>query len=211
MSSRYTQGPWVSVQFLFWHPLLITHVNDWSPGLGIGSRDGSPCYMMALWLRPSSGQFLLPSGTVETDTYNGPRAVRLSSERPAFGPETLPISGPWGASCTGAARYLWLFVWCNPTQLKPRLTPAPLRWLWILRALATERRTPLLFVRCDLANWFWSGQSRVPGGKNTEMECDGSLLLCVQVLKWTCCYELFPLRNDAKNKIQRSQLKLLRK
>lgn len=38
MSAHCTQGPRVSVQFLFWHPFLITHVNDWSPGLGRGEQ-----------------------------------------------------------------------------------------------------------------------------------------------------------------------------
>lgn len=117
MSARFTQGPRASVQFLFWHPFLITHVNDWSPGVGRGSGDGSPCYMMGSAIMSQvQDSFML----VETDTCDGPRAWRLSSEPPPFGPKTLPISGPWGASCTGAARYLWLFVWSNPTQLKPR-------------------------------------------------------------------------------------------
>lgn len=117
MSARRTWGPRVSVQFLFWHPFLITHVNDWSPGLGRGGGDGSPGYTMALPLRPSSGRSLRCWGRVEPDTCNGPRAVRLSSEHPAFGPKTLPIDAPWGASCAGAARYLWPFVWSNPSQL----------------------------------------------------------------------------------------------
>lgn len=99
---------------------------------------------MALRLCPSSGQFLL-LGTVETDTCNGPRAGRLSSEHPPFGPKTLPISSPWGASCTGAARYLLLFVWSNPTQFKPRLTARTFKpALWHLRGLDTESRTQLL-------------------------------------------------------------------
>lgn len=193
MSACCTQGPCASVQFLFWHPFLITHVNDWSPGLGRGSRDGSPCYMMALRLCPSSGQFLLP-GTVETDTCNGPRAGRLSSEHPLFGPKTLPISGPWRASCTGAARYLLLFVWSNPTQLKPRLSARTFKpTLWHLRGLATESRTQLLLWNVIWLIDFGVASLEMPwGGESTGIDCDGSrgcFLSCIaiQAVKWTCC------------------------
>lgn len=148
MSACRTWGPRVSVQFLFWHPFLITHINDWSPGLGRRSGDGSLRYTMALPLLPSSGRSLRCRGRVEPDICNGPRAVRLSSEHPAFGPKTLPIGGPWGASCAGAARYLWPFVWSNPSQLKPPLTPASLSWLRHLGARAAESRTQPLF--CEM-------------------------------------------------------------
>ena len=151
------------------------------------SRNGSPCYVMAQRLCQSPGWFLLP-GTVETDTCHGPRVRRLSSEHPPFGPKTFPISGPSGASCTGVARYLWLFVCSNPTQFRARLTVRTLKPMLIhLRGLAAECRTPSTFVKCDLANWFWSGQSGVPGGEReqewTVMEVDAAPHW------WTCCYK----------------------
>lgn len=126
-------------------------------------------------------------GTREMDTCDGPRAGRLSSEHPPFGPKTLPISGPWGASCTGAAGYLWLFVWSNPTQLKPEITARTFKpTLWHLRALAAESRTPLLlwnviwlidFGVASLECW----RGRKAQGR-TVMEALGFL----QVVKWTC-------------------------
>lgn len=45
---------------------------------------------------------------------------RLSPEQPMIGPKTLLLAVFTGARCTGVAAYLWLFVWSNPTQLKPR-------------------------------------------------------------------------------------------
>lgn len=199
MSAHCTQGPRVSVQFLFWHPFLITHVNDWSPGLGRGEQR---------W------KSLLHDGCVqvqdsfccrvwgETDTCDGPRVGRLSSEHPPFGPKTLPISGPWGASHTGVARYLWLFVWSNPTQFKPRLTARTFNLtLRHLRAQTAESRTPATFVKCDLANWFWSGQSGVPGGggKNRHTHRNGPwwksrlLPLCMALMN-LLLQELSPFR-----------------
>lgn len=167
MSICCTQGPWESVQFLFWHLFLITHVYDWSPELGRGCRDGSPCYMMALRLSQSPGQLLL-LGMVETDTCNGPRAWRLSSEQPPFGPKPLPINGPCGASHTGAVRYLCLFVWSNPAQLKPGLAACTFKLiLWHLRGPDHWKQTSATFVKCDLANWFWSGWSTVPRREST--------------------------------------------
>lgn len=145
MSPCRTQGPPASVQFLFWHPLLITHVNDWSPGLWQRAAEMGALVTWRLCDYVQVQDGFCWRGTVETDTHDGLKAGRLSSEHPLFGPKTLPISSPRGASCTGAAGYLWLFVWSNPTQLKPRLTARTFKLtLWHLRGLAAESRTRLL-------------------------------------------------------------------
>lgn len=160
---------------------------------------------MALRLCPSSGQFLLP-GTVEMDTCNGPRAGRLSSEHPLFGPKTLRISGPWRASCTGAARYLWLFVWSNPTQLKPRLTARTFKpTLWHLRGLATESRTQLLLWNVIWLIDFGVASLEMPGGWKAQgwsvMEAEGASFMHsnrggeMNLLLLVLCFQV---QNDAK-------------
>lgn len=121
------------------------------------------------------GIFLTP-WTVEIDIRVGPRAGRLSSEHMPFGPKTLPISGPWAASCTGVAGYLRLFVRFNPTQFKPGLAACTFKLIrWHLRGPATESRTELL-----LLNEIWLIDFRVASLEclrwSRQMNRDGSYL-----------------------------------
>lgn len=149
-------------------------------------------------------------GTGEMDTCDGPRAGRLSSEHQPFGPKTLPISGPWGASCTGAAGYLWLFVWSNPTQLKPEITARTFKpTLWHLRALAAESRTQLL-----LWNVIWLIDFGVASLEclRGEQHRAGLWWKRGAFYRWWNEPALsFQVQNEAKHEIQTSQLKSLGK
>lgn len=124
--------------------------------------------------------------TVEIDT-----CYRLSSviNFCSLGPKLLSINGPWGASFTGVVRCMWLFVCSNPTWLKASLAACNFKLILChLRACSRWKQNPATFVKCDLANWFWSGQFKMLEGQEHRVgQTCMFFRAAVQVVKRTCC------------------------